>query len=68
MVFTLIPMMQIFITESLIGSAFELIIYEKMLGPASSSHVRVRAWKASWNLEEKRELGGTRKDGTKTLV
>jgi hypothetical protein len=29
MVFTLIPMMQIFITESLIRSAFELIIYEK---------------------------------------
>jgi hypothetical protein len=26
-----------------------------LLGPASGSHVRVQAWKASWNLEEKRE-------------
>jgi hypothetical protein len=26
-----------------------------VLGPASGSHVQVRAWKASWNLEEKRE-------------
>jgi hypothetical protein len=40
----------------------------KVLELARSSHVWVRAWEASWNLEEKRELGGTRKDGTKTLV
>jgi hypothetical protein len=39
-----------------------------LLRPASSPHIWVLAWEASWNLEEKRELGGARKDGTKTLV
>ena len=29
--------------------------FAKLLRLASGSHVRVRAWKASWNLEEKRE-------------
>lgn len=26
------------------------------------------SWEASWNLEEKRELGGARENGTKTTV
>jgi hypothetical protein len=33
---------------------------------ASGSHVWVLAWKAAWNLEEKRELGDARENGTKT--
>ena len=33
---------------------------------ASGSIVSVLAWEASWNLEEKRELGDVRKNGTKT--
>jgi hypothetical protein len=33
---------------------------------AAGSHVWVLAWEASWNLEEKRELGGGRENGTKT--
>ena len=37
-------------------------------GPASGSHVWVLAWEASWNLEEKRELGGARENGNKTTV
>jgi hypothetical protein len=39
-----------------------------LLRLASGPHVQVRAWKASWNLEEKRKLGGVRKDGAKTRV
>jgi hypothetical protein len=39
-----------------------------LLRPTSGPRVWVLAWEASWNLEEKRELSGTRKDGTKTLV
>ena len=42
--------------------------YIFLLSSTSGSHVWVLAWEASWNLEEKRELGGARKDGTKTLV
>ena len=43
-------------------------ITKHLLRPTSGPHVWVLAWEASWNLEEKRELGGARKDGTKTLV
>jgi hypothetical protein len=31
---------------------------EYMLGPACGSHVRVRAWKASWNGKRRGNLGG----------
>jgi hypothetical protein len=37
-----------------------------LLRSASGPRVWVLAWEASWNLEEKRELGGARKNGTKT--
>jgi hypothetical protein len=39
-----------------------------MLRPASGPHVWVLAREASWNLEEKRELGDSGKNGTKTSV
>jgi hypothetical protein len=39
-----------------------------VLGPARGPRVWVLAWEASWNLEEKRELGGVRKNETKTSV
>ena len=45
-----------------LGSLFSAPV----LRPSSGSHVWVRAWEASWNLEEKRELGGARENGTKT--
>jgi hypothetical protein len=41
---------------------------EQVLRPASGPRVWVLAWEASWNLEEKRELGGARENGTKTSV
>ena len=47
------------ISQSCVGSP-------DLLRPASGSHVWVLAWEASWNLEEKRELGGARENGTKT--
>ena len=39
---------------------------EILLQQASGSHVWVLVWGASWNLEEKRELGDARENGTKT--
>ena len=39
-----------------------------MLRLASGPHVWVLAWEATWNLEEKRELGGVRKNKIKTSV
>ena len=39
-----------------------------LLRLASGPHVWVLAWEPSWNLEEKRELGGARKNGTKASV
>jgi hypothetical protein len=38
-----------------LGCSFLRSLYVSVLRPASGSHVWVRAWKASWNLEEKRE-------------
>jgi hypothetical protein len=60
------------ITSTLILKSFIIKTYGwtykrwYLLRPASGPHVWVLAWEASWNLEEKRELGGSREKGTKT--
>jgi hypothetical protein len=38
----------------------------RVMGPACGSHVRVRAWKASWNWKRRESLGRLRNNGTKT--
>ena len=60
------------ITSTLILKSFIIKTYGwtykrwYLLRPASGPHVWVLAWEASWNLEEKRELGDSRENGAKT--